>query len=387
MSLHRVALAVKAAAVAGVALVAACSKPVPVSEDVRPVRAMVVEPAQTAAVAELAGEVKPRIETRVGFQVAGRVTQRAVDIGQTVTAGQILASIDPADYRLAAVAAQAQLTSAQVDRDQQRADYKRFEELRQQGFISSAELERRRALLDAAEARYRQAAAQANVSGNQAAYATLRAPSAGVVTGIDAEAGQVVSAGQSVVRIAQTGEKEVAIAIPEGRLQALRQIPEVRVALWAGAAPELRGRVREIAPIADPGTRTYAARISLLNPPPTVALGMTATVIFAAPLPTPVITLPLQALLREGEATYVWRLDRATMTVRRSKATIAGVTGNEVVVAAGVVPGDTVITAGVHLLKDGQKVRLLDDTDAASTNAAPAAGAAAKPADAKGAKE
>lgn len=353
-------------------LLAACSKPVPVTEDVRPVRVMTVAPAATTVAAELSGEVRPRIESRVGFQVAGRITDRKVEVGQRVREGQVLATLDAADYQLGAAAARAQLTAAQVNRDQQRADFKRFEELHRQGFISGADLDRRRAALDAAEASYASAAAQANVSGNQAAYAVLRAPETGVVTAVDAEVGQVVAAGQSVVRIAQTAEKEVVVALPESRLETLRRIPEVKVRLWAGSA-ELRGRVREIAPLADAATRTYPARITLIDPPPEVALGMTATVRFEAPLPQPVISVPLQALLREGEQTYVWKLDRNAGTVRREAVKVATVSGNELVLAAGVQPGDVLVTAGVHLLKDGQKVRVLD------APAAPATGPATAP--------
>jgi RND family efflux transporter MFP subunit len=349
------------------AALAACSKPVPAGEDVRPVRAMTVAPLAGSATAELAGEVRPRIETRVGFQVAGRIARRLVEVGQTVQAGQVLATLDPADYQLGLAAARAQMAAAQVDRDQQRVDYKRFEELAKRGFISGADLERRKAALDAAEARFAQAVAQADVSGNQAAYSTLRAPTTGVVTGVDAEAGQVVTAGQSVVRIAGTDEKEVAVSIPEGQLAALRQITDVRVRLWANER-ELRGKVREIAPMADPATRTYPARITLIDAPPSVALGMSATVSFTAPVAESVITLPLQSLFKDGDATFVWVLDRTAMTVQRSPVKLANVAGNDVVVESGVGPGDTVITAGVHLLKAGQKVKLLGGADGSNNH-------------------
>lgn len=352
-----------------VGLLAACGKPPPAVEDVRPVRVMTVAPAATSVAAELSGEVRPRIESRVGFQVAGRITDRKVEVGQSVKEGQVLATLDAADYKLGAAAAQAQLSAAQVDRDQQRADFKRFQELHKQGFISGADLDRRRAALDAAEARYASAAAQASVSGNQAAYAVLRAPEPGVVTAIDAEVGQVVAAGQSVLRIAQASEKEVVVAIPESRLQTLRQIPEVRVTLWS-LNLTLKGRVREIAPLADAATRTYPARITLIDPPREVALGMTATVRFEAPLPQPVITVPLQALLREGQGTHVWKLDRAAGTVSRHEVKVATISGNDLVLASGVAPGDTIVTAGVHLLKDGQKVRVLDAPAEAGGSAA-----------------
>lgn len=351
-------------------LLASCSKPPAAPEEVRPVRVMTVAPAATTIAAELSGEVRPRIESRVGFQVAGRITERRVEVGQRVKAGQILALLDAADYRLGAAAARAQLAAEQVDRDQQRIDFKRFEELNRQGFISGAELERRRAALDAAEAKYEAAAAQADVSGNQAAYASLRAPEAGVITAIDAEVGQVVTAGQSVVRVAQSSEKEVLVALPESRLDQLKRIPDVRVRLWAGRA-ELRGRVREIAPLADAATRTYPARVALIDAPADVALGMTATVRFEAPLPQPVITVPMQALLRDGDATYVWKLDAARTGVSRHAVQVATIAGNDLVIAQGVAPGDVLVTAGVHQLKDGQKVKVLADIEAPASGMAP----------------
>jgi len=217
-------LAACSAFAATLAVFAGCSKPVPVAEDIRPVRAMTVAPARATTIAELSGEVRPRIESKLGFQVGGRITSRRVEVGQRVAVGDVLATLDAVDYKLSAAASSAQLLSAQVDRDQQRTDYRRFEDLYRQGFISAADLERRKSQLDAADAKFTQSAAQANVSGNQETYATLTAAQPGVVTGVDAEVGQVVAAGQSVIRVAQTSEKEVAIAIPENRLEALRRI-------------------------------------------------------------------------------------------------------------------------------------------------------------------
>lgn len=333
-------------------LVAACGKPTVPAEDVRPVRVMTVKLSDGAAVAELAGEVRPRVETRAGFQVPGRIVRRNVEVGQIVRAGESLAQLDPADFRLGLEAAQAQLTAAQVDRDQQRADYKRFVELQAKGFISQAELDRRKAALDAAEARYAQAAASSRASGNQAEYTTLRAPHDAVVAGLDAEVGQVVSAGQPVVRLARTGEKEVAVGVPETQLALVRPGKEVQVRFWSGG--EARGRVREIAPVADPATRTYPVRVSLVDPPAGTALGMTATVVLRSPLQQALL-IPLQAVLLEGASPQVWIYDQGS--VRRQPVQVGGVAGNDLVVTQGLKPGDTVVTAGVHLLKDGQKVR------------------------------
>jgi RND family efflux transporter MFP subunit len=366
----RVSLGLLIAAVA----LTGCGKAAAPSDDVRPVRTMTVAAKPTIAVAEYSGEVRPRVETRAGFQVPGRVTQRLVDVGQAVKSGQPLATIDAQDYRLSAEAAAAGLTAAQADRDQQRADYTRFAELQRQGFISQADLDRRKAGLDAAEARFRQAQASAQTSGNQAGYAMLRAPHDAIVTGVDAEVGQVVSAGQSVIRLARTGEKEVAIGIPEQQLALLREAPDVTVRLWAGGAP-IRGRVREISPVADAATRTFPARIALIDPPAGVALGMTAVVAFTTPLPRPILAVPLQALQAEAGATHVWKVDTAAGVVRRVPVEIANVAGNEIVLARGVAPGDVVVTAGVHQLKDGQKVKLLSET----TQLAPAAPATVRP--------
>jgi multidrug efflux system membrane fusion protein len=352
----------------------ACGRQATPTEDVRPVRTLTVGLRSTSAIAEFSGEVRPRVETRAGFQVPGRVTQRLVDVGQSVRAGQPLASLDPQDYRLAVQASEAGLGAAQVDRDQQRADYRRFEELQRKGFISQADLDRRKASLDAAEAKYLQAQANARTSGNQAGYSVLHAPHDAIVIGVDAEVGQVVAAGQSVIRLARTGEMEVAIGIPEQQLAMLKSALDVRVRLWAGGEP-IEGRVREISPVADAATRTFPARIALVNPPASVALGMTASVSFATPIAQPVIAVPLQALLAEGGATHAWVVDPATQTVRRTRVQVANVAGNEIVLSEGLKPGDMIVTAGAPQLKDGQKVRLLSE----AMELAPAGPATLKP--------
>jgi RND family efflux transporter MFP subunit len=356
-----------------IALLAACGKAGPPADDIRPVRVMTVKLSDGAAMAELAGEVRPRVETRAGFQVPGRIVSRKVEVGQEVRAGAPLAQLDAADFRLGLEAAQAQLTAAQVDRDQQRADYQRFVELQAKGFISQADLDRRKAALDAAEARYTQAAASSRVSGNQAEYTTLRAPHDAVVAGVDAEVGQVVSAGQSVVRLARTGEKEVAIGVPETQLALVQPGKEVQVRFWSGG--QARGRVREIAPVADPATRTYPARVSLIDPPAGTALGMTATVVLRSPVQQALL-IPLQAVLLEGATPQVWIY--AQGSVRRQPVEVGGVAGNELVVKQGLKSGDQVVTAGVHLLKDGQKVRPIGDALPALPAAPTAPGAGAR---------
>jgi multidrug efflux system membrane fusion protein len=339
---------------------AACKPAVVPTDDTRPVRTMVLAARSSTALAEFSGEVRPRVETRAGFQVPGRVTRRLVEVGQSVGAGQPLATIDAQDFRLAAQAADAALEAAKADRNQQRADYRRFQELQGKGFISQAELDRRKASLDAAEAKYLQAEANARASGNQADYAVLRAPHEAVVVAVDAEVGQVVAAGQSVIRLARTGEMDVLIGIPEQQLSLLKRATEIQVRLWAGGEP-MKGRLREIAPVADAATRTFPTRIALVDPPAFVALGMTATVSFVTPIGRPVIAVPLQALQSEGGLTHAWLVDPITSTVHRTQVRVANVAGNEIVIDEGLKPGDQIVTAGVHQLKEGQKVRRLSE--------------------------
>ncbi len=231
----------------------------PQEEPIRAVKVITVgaDPMQTRY--EFAGEVRARVESRIGFRVAGKIIQRQAELGQHVKAGQLLAQIDPQDYRLAADAARAQLAAAQTNLDLAAADYKRFAALKEQNFISGAELERRQTTLKAAQAQLEQAQAQLRTQGNQAGYANLVAEVAGVVTAVEAEPGQVVQAGTPVVRIAQDGPRDAVFSVPEDRVAAVKVGSAVRVRAWA-MDRAVQGTVREVAASADPVTRTYRSR-------------------------------------------------------------------------------------------------------------------------------
>jgi RND family efflux transporter MFP subunit len=179
----------------------------------------------------------------------------------------------------------------------------------------------------------------------------------GVVTSVDAEVGQVVAAGNPVVRVAQMGEKEIVIGIPEDKVDALRRVDDVRVRIWANPNGAIAGKIREISPIADPATRTYTAKISIPDAPPEVKLGMTAYVTFAAKTPEAMIKVPLTALFQDKSETAVWVVENGIVKLVRVK--VAGTVGNDVLLGAGIVPGQTIVTAGVNLLKPGQKVTIL----------------------------
>lgn len=339
-------------------LLSACSKPVPQEAPIRAVRVLTVGMDAVQASHEYSAEVRPRIESRLGFRVAGKIIRRQAEVGQRVKAGQILAQLDPKDYQLADTAARAQVAAAQTNRDLAAADYKRYSGLKDQNFISGAELERRDSVLKAAQAQLAQAQAQQAAQGNQAGYANLVADISGVVTAIEAEPGQVVAAGTPVVRIAQDGARDVVFSVPEDKVAAIKPGRAVDVVLWASAT-RLTGKVREVAASADPQTRTFLVKVALdsANSP---AIGSTVTAIpqSLGDRVVKVIKLPTSALKQDGQTSAVWLLDKASMTVKSQPIQISTADGNEAVVAIGLKPGDVVVSAGVHVLSPGQKVSL-----------------------------
>ena len=339
-------------------LLAACSKPAPPEEPVRAVKVITVGTNAFSSSHEYAGEVRAQVESRLGFRVAGKIIKRQAELGQRVKAGQVLANLDPQDYKLAADAARAQVAAAATNRDLAAADFKRYKELKEQNFISGAELERRETTLKAAQAQLEQAQSQLAVQGNQASYAALVADVSGVITAIEAEPGQVVTAGAPVVRIAADGVRDVVFSVPEDKVAAIKVGSPVSIRVWSQTA-ELAGKVREVAASNDPVTRTYTVKVSVdaKEPPP---LGATVYVVPQAGsvVGAPVIKLPTTALRQEGKATAVWVVDKATMTVKPQVIQVATADGNDVVVASGLQPGMLVVSAGVHVLSPGQKISI-----------------------------
>ena len=339
------------------ATLSACSREEAPPEPVRAVKVITVGAQGWQTDAVYAGEVRARVESRLGFRVGGKLTHRAVDAGQRVSAAQLLAAIDAQDYQLSAQAAQAQQVAAQTQRDVALADYKRYESLRAQGFISGAELERREASLKAAEATLVQARSQSQVQANQVDYARLQATTAGVVTALEAEVGQVLAAGQPVLRLAHDGPRDAVFNVPEQAVQAFR-VGMPMLAQLTGSTELLKGRVREVGASADPVTRTFAVKLAL---DASERLPLGATVNVQAPQRAATVqamTLPTTALRQEGEGTAVWVLDEASMTVQPQKVTLGPVQAQQVVIASGLKPGQKVVVAGVHVLSPGQKVTL-----------------------------
>jgi len=339
-----------------VLFLAACGKPDTAEAPVRSVKVLTVGQSDMAMEFEFSGEVRARVETALGFRVNGKLLQRPAEIGQRVKAGQMLAELDPMDYRLAAVASTAQLASAQTNRDLAAADLKRYQGLFDQGFISSAELERRDSIYKAAQAQWQQAQAQNSVQGNQSSYTRLLADAAGVVTSVDANVGQVVTAGQPVVRLALDGPRDVWFSVPEDKLKYFVTGDALQVRLWNDDS-ELTAKVRDVSASADTVTRTFLVKAALADGAKAV-LGATVNV----SLPrgklaaSKIVKLPTSALRFEGGKTQVWLLDNASMTVQPRIIEVTTADGNDAVVNSGLNNGDQVVVSGVHVLTPGQKV-------------------------------
>jgi multidrug efflux system membrane fusion protein len=360
------------------ALVACAPKDEPIAkvDPPRPVRTMVVQPAAAAQTVQLPGEVRPRVESRLGFRVGGKLASRSVSVGDRVRAGQELARLDPTDLAPALQAQQAQVAAARTERELAAVDLQRLRSLQARNYISQASLDRQQASHDAAASRLEAAEAQLRQARNAIDFQVLRADADGVVTAVEAEAGQVVSPGQPVIRVARGGELEVAIDIPEGGLALARSAREWVVTVPALGGRTLAGRVRELSPVADPASRTYPARIALSGDLAGVALGMT-TVVRATRAGEAGFVVPLSALHSKDGTPRVWRVDPARGTVEAVVVETAGLLDDAVRIRAGLSAGDRIVTAGANLLVPNQAVRVLADPAAAAAGAAAPAAASA----------
>jgi multidrug efflux system membrane fusion protein len=338
-------------------LLGACSKPPEKTEDIRPVRAIVLTANSVAIDAEFPGEVRARVESRLAFRVPGKITARKVDPGTLVKRGQVLMQLDPQDLQLSQAQAMAGLRAAETTRDLAKSELKRYQELRVKNFVSQAVLDQKVSAWKAAQANVDAAQAGYRGQSNQAGYATLVSDVDGVVTAVDADVGQVVTPGTPVVRVAKTSEKEIVIGLPEDKVETMRKVQDVTVRLWARPDVVIPGKIREVSPVADAATRTYAVKVSIPDSAEDVKLGMTALVQFSSTTAQPMIRVPLTALYHEKSTTSVWVVENGS--VKLVPVQVGGTAGNEVVLIGGVTAGQSVVTAGVNLLKQGQKVKLM----------------------------
>jgi multidrug efflux system membrane fusion protein len=334
------------------AALAGCGREAAVPEPPRPVLTRVLGETAGDETLSYSGEVRSRHETPLAFRIPGKITARPVDAGAIVRAGDILARIDPADSLLSVEAANAQLELAA-------ADVQRWRHLRAQNFVSQA-------ALDGKESAYRAARAQAELARNQSAYTVLRADQAGVIGLITGEVGQVVAAGQTIMRLARADTLEVAISIPEARMPELRSLGAAEISLWADAQAHYAGTLRELSPVADPVTRTYAARVAIRQPDARVLLGMTATVRFLRQEGSNRLSVPLTAVFQHAGQPALWVVD-ADQIVSLRPVAIAAYREDSAILAGGATAGERIVVAGVHKLSSGERVRVIEQPDQRGT--------------------
>jgi multidrug efflux system membrane fusion protein len=341
-----------------------------VAEVARP--ALVVQPVSAGLeLSAFAGEVHARVEPQLAFRIGGKIARRLVDAGQWVKAGQPLAELDSSDVRLQDQAAGAQLSSAKSDLQLAKNELDRYKNLLDSQLVSRSLYDTRLAQYQAAAAKVRQAAAQANVSGNQADYAVLRAPASGLIAQRLAEAGQVVAAGQPIFVLAADGDREVLISVPENALAQFTLGRDLIVELWAAPGKRFPGKLRELSPAADPLTRTYAARVSFQAQGVPVDIGQSARV-YAPRADSATLTLPLSAIYSTDHSPAVWVVQQGRAHLQPVRIGAYGET--EVPVLAGIHANDWVVVAGVHLLREGMLLTPVDhDNRRVDTAAAPLA--------------
>jgi len=303
------------------------------------------------------GTIRPRIEADMGFRVPGKVAKRLVEVGESVDVGQPLATLDEVDLKLQAEQADAEFHAATGVLAQAAAAETRAKDLRVKGWTTDAQLDQAKAAADEARARLNRAERSVDLTKNSLSYATLVADSRGVVTVTLIEPGQVVAAGQTAIRVARFGEKEAVVAIPETLLGRAKE-GTASVTLWSEPNKKYAAKLREIAPAADPATRTYLAKFTLPGADDRVSLGMTATLTLADPATQRVARLPLSALFNEGGAPSFYIVDdKGDVTLK--PVTIKAYESNDVVITGGVDEGDKVVALGVQKLDPTQKVRVV----------------------------
>jgi len=353
-------------AVVSMLALAACSEEkVETKEVIRPVKVVEISTKETTRALDYSGSVKARTEMNLGFRVAGKITERLVDVGDRVKPGDALARVDAVDYGLLASSAQSSLEAAERQVETTKLSLDRAEKLFRQNVSPKSQLEQAQLTYNQAVATRDSAKSALEQAKNQIDYTTLSADRDGIVVAVNADSGQVVSAGTPVVTVAVDGEKEVQIAVPETEIAHFEPGKAVKATFWSDAGLVLDGKVREVAGSADQASRTFAVRVSLSDDP-RVRLGMTATVNASAPVAEAVMTVPLSALAKDGEKSLVWIVDRSTGTVRSREVKVAGFTDDGVRIAEGLQVGDAVVAAGTQFMSENLKVKLAGSHDEAA---------------------
>ena len=327
------------------------------SKPSRPVLVAAVKYQPESPARSFVGTIKPRVETDIGFRVPGKVAKRLVEVGQTVEIGQPLATLDEVDLQLQAEQSVAEFTAATGVLGQASAAEGRANELRAKGWSTQAQVDQAKASADEARARLNRAERSVTLTKNSLSYATLLADTRGVVTATLIDPGQVVASGQTAVRVARFGEKEAVVAIPE-TLVGRAKDGSASVSLWSEPGKKYAAKLREIAPNADPATRTYLAKFSLREADDKVSLGMTATLTLADPTTERVARLPLSSLFSQGTNPSLYTVnDNGDVALKPVK--VKAYESNDVIISGGVDEGAKVVVLGVQKLDPAQKARVV----------------------------
>lgn len=333
------------------------------TDAVAPLPVYVTEVTQIAALRsrEFTGTVRAHIESELSFRAGGKVVRRAVEVGDRVKAGQVIAVLDVADFKLGVEAAEDQVKQAKAQARLDSSDQARFGRLVTDGSIATADHERQIYRSEASDARLNQAQRQLQVSKNQASYTTLVAPFEGVITSLRAEVGQVVAQGQSIVSIARQGDREIVVDIPEGMVGEIRSL-NAQASLWGSAGGAIDLKLREVSPIASPQGRTYRVKFvqsqSDVHELDAWPLGSTADLTLRYPS-KPSVVLPMSALVNNGTKPTVWALDEGGEKLKPIEVKVLA-SNTDSVSVLGVPEHTRVVTFGAQKLDAGIKVRAID---------------------------
>lgn len=355
MSKPRIAIV---AAILIAATVAGCDQPAPPTPQARPVRTVTVVPGAEGETVSLTGQIRAKDQVSLAFRLDGRMTERPVNVGDVVTAGQVVAKLDPQNQQNALRSAQANLTAAEAVLTEARLTFGRQQKLLEDGWTTHARFDEAQQALLTAQAQVDSARAHLRIAEDQLSYTTLFADAPGAVTAVGAEPGEVVRAGQMVVQLAREGGRDAVFDVPEQLIRTGPRDPLVQIALSNDPTAQATGRVREVAPQADVATRTFQVKVGITDPPEAMRLGATVTgsIKLAAP---PGVEVPASALTEANGRPAVWVVDPQSRTVSLRSVNVIRYDPATVVISQGLETGEVVVTAGVQMLRPGQKVRLL----------------------------
>lgn len=334
-----------------------CGKKKPEADAPMVVQVEKIQTGSYAASATYAGDVRGRYESQFAFQAPGRIKERFVNNGDQVKLGQPLLSVDSADLKAQLDQYRAQVLAAQADYRLSELNYLRYKELADQEVISKSAFDNYVASYESAAAKLKNAEAAYREASLQYGYGTLISDADGIIADIKVEAGQVVSAGQQVLTLVRTGEVEIQISVPEQRVDEIRAAKKISVTFWALPELELSGAIREVAQLADSSTRTYAVRVSIPQNEK-VRFGMSATVKIWSGDQSGLVVLPVAAVYQTGNKPNVWVVEQDVLRLRPVE--LGNFVTDGVIIRSGLKPGDTVVTAGVQKLQEGQKVKIWD---------------------------